>query len=190
MGPGAGAANSNDLAVLLGLSIMVFSLSRMVGDPVAGYVDPYTPLYQIEQIRVKYHLDEPLYIQYFYWLSAVFRGDFGLSRIYIYRPVFYVIQIFAPVTLELALYTMIFMIPISLWLATKSVAHRDRLVDHISRLIAISGHFLYIGLQTLGPELRLSDLLCILSLQITPEKEETAPPKEYSWVSSEKSDYR
>jgi len=127
------------LAVLFGLSIMVFSLSRMAGDPVAGYVDPYTPLYQIEQIREKYHLNEPLYVQYFYWLLAVSRGDFGLARIYIYRPVFQVIKIFAPVTLELALYTIIFMVPLSLWLATKSVAHKDRFIDHICRLIAISG---------------------------------------------------
>jgi len=129
----------HSLLVIVGLSILVFALSRSAGDPVAGYVDPYTPLYQIEQIRIKYHLDKPLYIQYFYWLQAISRGDFGLSRIYMYRPVWYTIQRFVPITVELAIYTLIIMIPTSLWLATKSVKHKDKTVDHITRLIAIAG---------------------------------------------------
>jgi len=127
------------ILVIFGLSILVFSLSRSAGDPVAGYVDPYTPLYQIEQIRIKYHLDKPLHIQYFYWLQAVLRGDFGLSRIYMYRPVWYTIQKFVPITIELAIYTVLIMVPLSLWLATKSVKHKDKLIDNITRLIAIAG---------------------------------------------------
>lgn len=127
------------LVVIVGLSVLVFTLSRSAGDPVAGYVDPYTPLYQIEQIRIKYHLDQPLHIQYFYWIQAVAKGDFGLSRIYMYRPVWYTIQRFAPITLELAIYTLVIMIPTSLWLATKSVKHKDKTIDHITRLIAIGG---------------------------------------------------
>ena len=125
--------------VLLGLSILVFALSRSAGDPVAAYVDPLTPRQQVEVIREKYHLNDPLYVQYFYWLLAVSHGDFGLSQIYLYRPVFEVILLYLPITAELAIYTMIIMIPLSLWLATKSVANKDSLIDHICRLIAISG---------------------------------------------------
>ncbi len=125
--------------VLFGLSILVFSLSRSAGDPVAGYVDPLTPWDQVEQIRKEHHLDEPLYIQYFYWLKEVSRGDFGICRIYMYRPVFDAITNYMPVTIELAIFTLVFMVPISFWLATKAIAHKDTWIDHLSRLLAISG---------------------------------------------------
>jgi peptide/nickel transport system permease protein len=132
-------AFAQSLFVIFLLSMFVFVLSRSAGDPVAGYVDPYVPLYQIEQIRIKYHLDEPLYIQYFYWLQSVFQGDFGKSRIYMYRPVFEAIIRFVPITIELAIYTLAIMIPISMWLATKSVAYKDKWPDHVTRLLAIAG---------------------------------------------------
>ena len=130
------------VAVLFMLSILVFSISRLTGDPVAAYVGPQASREFIESVRNEYHLNDPLYIQYFYWLIGVLRGDLGISQTFGYRPVTFVILSFFPVTLELALYTMLISLPVSIWLATKSAMNKDKWVDHAGRLLAIAGYSL------------------------------------------------
>ena len=62
------------------VTIIIFSLSRLVGDPVAmlisegGYGISETAL-NIQ--REKLHLDKPVPLQYVFWLSDVLRGDLG-----------------------------------------------------------------------------------------------------------------
>jgi dipeptide transport system permease protein len=130
------------VAVLFTLSVVVFSISRLSGDPIAAYVGPQASREFIETVRNQYHLNDPLYVQYFYWLFGVLRGDLGISQTFGYRPVTFVIISFLPVTLELALYTMLISLPASIWLATKSAMNKDKWIDHASRLFAIAGYSL------------------------------------------------
>ena len=46
---------------------MIFTLSRLAGDPVEAYVTPETPPEIVEVIRKKYHLDEPIPV--LFWAS-------------------------------------------------------------------------------------------------------------------------
>ena len=49
------------LPVILGVSIIVFSLSRMTGgDPAAAYINDKMTELQIAQVYAKYHFDEPV----------------------------------------------------------------------------------------------------------------------------------
>ncbi len=62
------------------VTIIVFALSRLVGDPVAmlisegGYGISDSAL---QAQREKLHLDKPVPLQYVFWLSDVLRGDLG-----------------------------------------------------------------------------------------------------------------
>ncbi len=70
----------SSLIALFLVTIIIFTLSRVVGDPVAmlisegGYGISETAM-NIQ--REKLHLDKPVPLQYVYWLSDVLRGDLG-----------------------------------------------------------------------------------------------------------------
>ena len=68
--------------VLLGVSVIVFSLMHLAGDPVAVLLPLDTPPDQIEAFRHEMVFDRPLPVQYLYFLSRAVRGDFGYSYHY------------------------------------------------------------------------------------------------------------
>ena len=68
--------------MLLGLSLLIFVMLRLTpGDPIDAYVDPSIPITpaDLEVLRVRLGLDQPLPVQYFAWLAAALTGDFGFS---------------------------------------------------------------------------------------------------------------
>lgn len=67
------------LAVLLGVTTLVFALIHLSGDPLAGLLPPGSSPQQIAQIRHHYGLDRPLFVQYGSFLGHAARGDFGDS---------------------------------------------------------------------------------------------------------------
>lgn len=87
--------------VLLGLSVITFTLARIVpSDPAALYVGPRARPEQVEAMQVKLGLDRPLYVQYLYYLRDAARGDLGTS-IATKRPVVQEITERLPSSLEL-----------------------------------------------------------------------------------------
>lgn len=90
------------LITLLGVTVIVFFLTRSVGDPVyilAG-TTPTTPE-QLDQIRAQYGLDRPLWQQYFDYLGGLLQGDLGTS-LYTRRPVSEELATYFPATLSLS----------------------------------------------------------------------------------------
>lgn len=68
------------IPTLFGLATIVFFLSRLFpGDPATLHLAPSVPPAVAESIRTQFGLDRPLAEQYFSWLWAVLRGDFGFS---------------------------------------------------------------------------------------------------------------
>lgn len=71
--------------ILLGVTIVIFLLIHFApGDPVSGMMDPTTGNISsefVEEQRAKLGLDQPLPVQYFFWLGRVVRGDLGYSLI-------------------------------------------------------------------------------------------------------------
>ncbi|MGB4439943.1 MAG: ABC transporter permease [Sedimentibacter sp.] len=68
------------ILVLLSLSILLFAIMHsMPGDPIQLIAGDRTDPQRIIELRVKFGLDKPIYIQYFKWLTNALRGDFGLS---------------------------------------------------------------------------------------------------------------
>ena len=69
--------------VLIGVTILVFALIRIGnGDPAAMMAGDLATPEEIEEYRVRMGLDKPLIVQYFTYMSGLFKGDLGYSYVY------------------------------------------------------------------------------------------------------------
>ena len=67
------------LTILLGVSIVVFFLMHLSGDPIRLLAPIDTTAEELEALRKLHGLDRPLPVQYWNFLYGVLRGDFGKS---------------------------------------------------------------------------------------------------------------
>jgi len=118
---------------------VVFTISRSAGDPVTAYVTPETPGKVVEVIREKYHLNDPIPIQFVYWLNGIIHGDWGRAHSATKEPVLELIARYLPLTLELNLYVFALALPLSYWIGTKAATNKDALTDHAARVLSIIG---------------------------------------------------
>jgi peptide/nickel transport system permease protein len=125
----------------LAVSIFVFTLTRISGNPAAVYlgekqsVDPAA----IKKVELKYHLNEPIYVQYWYWLDGILHGDWGTSRAADNIPVTEAMQEKFPATFELALVSTVIAVVIGVALGTLSATKRNTPIDHATRVMALAG---------------------------------------------------
>jgi len=89
------------LAVAFTVSLATFLLLNLAADPAAMVAGEDATQDAIEQIRVQFGFDRPLYVRFFEWLGSLMTGDFGDSY-YWKQPVFDLLVDRAPVTLTLA----------------------------------------------------------------------------------------
>jgi peptide/nickel transport system permease protein len=95
----------------------------------------------IERIRVELHLNEPILVQYFYYLNDLIHFDLGKSYLES-RPVTDSLAQYFPATLELTIFAMLISIPLGIVGGIISAVKRNKLSDHITRFIAIVGYSL------------------------------------------------
>ncbi len=132
----------HSIFVLLGLSVVIFTISRvMPGDPARMAVGSRAPQWVVDNIREQMHLNDPLPVQYFYWLTDALHGAFGISLV-TRRDVAQDIREFFPATLELALFAGVMMGVLGITLGTISARHKDKWVDNVVRI------FSYLGVVT------------------------------------------
>lgn len=128
------------IPVLIGVSILTFVIMRAAGDPVTAYLqnpEKATPR-QIEIIKEKYHLDEPNYVQYYYWLDGIVHGDWGISQV-TKQPVLKTISERFPATFELALVSMVFAVAMGIGLGTRAAVRVNSPFDQGTRVMSLVG---------------------------------------------------
>lgn len=126
------------IPVIIGVTLIVFMLTRIAGDPVAAYINEKMNESQIEQVREKYHLNEPIWDQYLYWFQGILQGDWGWSKTDS-KPVLDAIAYHFPATFELALVATVLSVFIGIWLGTKSAIRKDKPFDHATRVVSLFG---------------------------------------------------
>jgi peptide/nickel transport system permease protein len=127
------------IPVLIGLSILIFLLSRiMPGDSIRLTLGPEATEQQIEQMRDDMGLNDPLPIQYFDYIIGVFQGDMGDS-LRTDRNVATDIKEALPATLELVILSMVIAIGLGVPLGVISAVRKDKWEDHATRVVALSG---------------------------------------------------
>lgn len=127
------------IPTLILISIFVFALQKMLpGDPVLALAgedrDPET----LNRLREIYHLNDPIWMQYLLWAKGVFQGDLGMS-IRTGIPVSEMILSKLPVTIQLAVMSMIFAIVIGVPAGILSAVRKGTVTDYAANVVALSG---------------------------------------------------
>ncbi|WP_373084625.1 ABC transporter permease [Sneathiella sp.] len=120
------------------LSMVVFGLARLSGDPVLIMAPPEATDAQLDQMRAEYGLDRPLPVQYWRFISRVAQGDFGMSIKWNVPAIDIVIERF-PATLLLATTSILFGILLALPVGILSAVKRDTWIDNFGKIVALAG---------------------------------------------------
>jgi len=113
---------------LFGLTIILFVLLRIGGDPVAHLVDPEASVEEVAKVRAAYGFDRPYHEQYLRQLARILAGDFGDS--FRFRsPAMPLVLERLPATLELALASMLVALLIAIPAGLLSAIYQNSLLD-------------------------------------------------------------
>lgn len=124
---------------MFGITLISFFIVRLVpGDTVTALLGSNYNEEQAAILREKYGLDQPLYVQYFIWLSNVLRGDFGYSS-FTNQAVLDAILERIPVTLELATLSVLIALLIAIPLGTMAALNRNNFFDYSASFLGMIG---------------------------------------------------
>ncbi|HET9732668.1 MAG TPA: ABC transporter permease [Acidimicrobiales bacterium] len=120
------------IPVLLIVSVLTFLLLNLLpGDPVISILGPGATQHAVDQLRHQLHLDQPIYIRYWDWLTAALHGNFGKSYLN-GQPASTAIAQHFPVTLELLALSQVIALAIAIPLGVYSAQRPNGLVDQLS----------------------------------------------------------
>src|ERR671932_2942166 len=127
------------IPTLFFVSVIIFSLQQLLpGDPALIMAGEERDPEVIEQIRRQYRLDQPIPIQYFYWIRGVLTGDLGESM-RLKAPVLDLILQKLPVTLQLASMAMIIALLIGVTAGVVSAVKKDSIWDYAANVFSLWG---------------------------------------------------
>jgi peptide/nickel transport system permease protein len=127
------------IPVMIGISLITFVLLQMTpGDPVRLMLGPKASPEAIAFVRARYGLDQPVLVQYFYYLLNAFRGDFGQSIAFRAPVGDVILERIAP-TIFLLLYGLAISVALTLGLAVAAARNRGRWIDHVIRFVCVAG---------------------------------------------------
>ncbi|MFC7399811.1 ABC transporter permease [Chelatococcus sp. GCM10030263] len=121
------------------VSMLVFGLQKLLpGDPVLAMAGEERDPKVIEFLREKYHLNDPIPVQYGAWVGRVLQGDFGIS-LRTDVPVTTLIAQKLPVTIQLAIMAMIIAVVIGVPTGILSAVRKGTATDYVANVVALSG---------------------------------------------------
>jgi peptide/nickel transport system permease protein len=126
------------LVVLFGISVVVFGLTWLTGDPASVLMPINTPPEQVANFRHAMGLDQPLPVQYAAFLQRAVKGDLGNS--FRHRtPALPLVLERLPVTLRLMGAALAFAILVAVPLGFVAAAFHKRAPDFLARFLALLG---------------------------------------------------
>ena len=127
------------IPVILVVALFVFLLLRLSpGDPAAVIAGDYATAEDVERIREKLGLSEPIVVQFASWVGALLQGDFGTS-IFSSKPVTELIKQRLEPTLLLASCTIIFSVIVAVPLGTIAAFKAGSWTDRTVMLFSVGG---------------------------------------------------
>ncbi|GAI89181.1 unnamed protein product, partial [marine sediment metagenome] len=93
------------IPVLFGVTLLIFGLLQLFSpvERVALYVTSPRQFASVAEMIAKYGLDQPVWVQYGRWITEIFQGNLGWSKV-VSQPVTSAMLNFLPATLELAIF--------------------------------------------------------------------------------------
>ena len=124
---------------LVVVSMLIFGLQQLLpGDPAKILAGEEQDPTVVAYLRTKLHLDEPLPVQYGYWIGGVLKGDLGES-VRTQQPVLELVLQKLPVTVELALLAMLIAVAIGIPAGIISAVGRGTVWDTLANVLALWG---------------------------------------------------
>ena len=123
---------------VFGITVVVFVILHLTGNPVELMVSPTTPKEQMEILSEQMGFNDPLPEQYLRFLKGVLMGDFGTSYYY-NEPALSVVLERAPATLSLACAALLICVLLGVPAGILSAVKRNKLSDAIIRVLALLG---------------------------------------------------
>lgn len=128
--------------VLLSVVSITFVLSRSVGgNPLAAWLGKAASLHpELAALYAKkYHLNDPIPVQYYYYVLNLFRGDWGLSPSRGFAPVIQVIGETLAYTIQIVFFAFLISLVLGVVLGVLSARYHGSAVDQGIRAFYFAG---------------------------------------------------
>src|SRR5712671_1121807 len=127
------------IPTLFFVSVLIFSLQQLLpGDPALIMAGEDRDPAVIEQIRKQYRLDQPIPVQYVFWVKGVLSGDLGESMRNKQKVLDLVLQKL-PVTMQLAAMAIVIALSIGITAGVISAVYKDTAWDYAANVFALWG---------------------------------------------------
>ncbi|WP_432761471.1 ABC transporter permease [Rhizobium calliandrae] len=124
----------------LGLLAVTFFIGRVIPiDPALAIAGDHAPQQVLERLRREMHLDQPLYLQFYFYLLSAMSGDFGTS-VLTTNPVMDDIRRVFPATMELATVGTIIGAVFGVPFGVLAAVRRNSFIDQVVRVIGLVGY--------------------------------------------------
>ncbi|CDN57213.1 Inner membrane ABC transporter permease protein YddR (plasmid) [Neorhizobium galegae bv. officinalis bv. officinalis str. HAMBI 1141] len=121
------------------LSLIIFSLQHLLpGDPALVLAGDNPDEATLAAIREQYHLDQPVFVQYIFWVKGVLTGDLGESMRH-NRPVLDLILLKLPVTLQLAVMGIVVALVLGIAGGVISALRQNTTIDYMTNVVSLAG---------------------------------------------------
>lgn len=129
--------------VVLSVITITFILSHSVGgNPVVAWLGKAAGLHPelAKAYAERYHLNDPLYVQYYYYIINLFQGNMGFSPSRGFLPVTQVISQTLPYTLQIAFFALVISIVLGVVLGILSARFKRSAIDGGIRAFYLGGY--------------------------------------------------
>jgi peptide/nickel transport system permease protein len=126
------------VVVVIGISILSFSILHVIGDPVTLLLPQNAGKEEYARYEKLLGLDQPVYVQYWKFASRAVQGDFGKSW-YADTPAFNLVLERMPPTIYLTLAGLGVALLIALPLGILAALRRHSVIDNLCTAIAVAG---------------------------------------------------
>ena len=127
------------LPVIFGISVITFVLVRLIpGDPARNILGTRATPTALANIRAQYGLDQPMWLQYFYFIKNLGNGEMGKSILY-KIDVLPLISTRIEPTVSLVVSSVILSILIAVPMSAIAARNVGRAPDHIVRVVSTFG---------------------------------------------------
>jgi peptide/nickel transport system permease protein len=128
------------IVTLIGVSLLIFCIMWIIpGDVAVAILGEGANPERIAALRESMGLNAPWYVQYGRWVKDMASGNLGTSLFLANRPIKQLIAEHLPITLNLAIYTMVFAVVVGVPLGTISGIWRDSWLDYLCRVFSVAG---------------------------------------------------
>lgn len=126
--------------VLFAVSLLVVGLLQLLSPAqrATAFITSEQQAQNIDRIIEAHGLDRSFPVQYWSWLTEALQGNLGYTRS-ANMTVAQAISTLLPATAELAIFSVVPVIAIGIWMGTISAVKRDTIIDQVARVLAILG---------------------------------------------------